>query len=651
MVTAIVGILLGILIRIPLASLGLLYAPIAIGLWEGIFVHRVALSFATPAESYVGYFLRIVLDFFVTRSLARVGIVVVWSGLGLLLSQVLDPAFVANSKSRPSRTVRRSSTSSRKKVRVTRRTTYVTIPPEAPEELIERIPDEKPQSSPSVLPAPDSDSLSTVTVSASTPTQFASALEFPDTEEEESTLEATPTNNAHPGFPLFPLVPVDTSFPRDVVRPDSPSSGTTTSISDADAAPHLEPVLPPPLRVDTDDTNPLPLSAIVGSRDIFEPSPSPKHVRAPNPDPYASRPDDELMPTELSRITEESTQPTASEISRPHEASEPVLVVSPLPLDGQLPSHSTGTSPSFDLAARYNQGGASTGVLIAPEDPVDRHTSDDAYLHDELMTPPTAVRERQPDFDSAPLRDQLMTPPAEPGSLPNTQSTQAQHHVAHERSLDLKIDTSLSRLKFNQSPGESIVLYSVTDSAPVAQLPPLPAHAATADDRPASRTVDESDSISGSADRDVRLSSAERYRKKARQERSRALDLQKRSEAAAQQRHHKEAFLLRKQSQDALTEEAKQNLKARKRFVEAHDTDDTINVYGLLQVEALERIEAVLQHRITRGIRTSLRVVVGSQANRIPLLRNKIIDEMTKQHFDCRVDRSDTSVVVVTPPA
>ncbi|KAF9024548.1 hypothetical protein BDZ89DRAFT_897490, partial [Hymenopellis radicata] len=53
-----------------------------VGLWEGIVLLHFLQKFPYSFDPYVGYGVRLFVDFLVTESVARLAVVVIWTGLG-----------------------------------------------------------------------------------------------------------------------------------------------------------------------------------------------------------------------------------------------------------------------------------------------------------------------------------------------------------------------------------------------------------------------------------------------------------------------------------------------------------------------------------------------------------------------------------------
>ncbi|OBZ70673.1 hypothetical protein A0H81_09138 [Grifola frondosa] len=59
-----------------------------VGLWEGVVLHHFLAKFPSSFDPYVGFGFRLLVDLFFTESVTKMAIVVLWTGLGMLLTDL-----------------------------------------------------------------------------------------------------------------------------------------------------------------------------------------------------------------------------------------------------------------------------------------------------------------------------------------------------------------------------------------------------------------------------------------------------------------------------------------------------------------------------------------------------------------------------------
>jgi hypothetical protein len=74
-------------------------SPALLGLWEGAVVHHLS-SDPQSFDHYLAYGLRIVVDLFFTQSISRMVVVLLWTALGMVASEAVNPTPLKGSKRR-----------------------------------------------------------------------------------------------------------------------------------------------------------------------------------------------------------------------------------------------------------------------------------------------------------------------------------------------------------------------------------------------------------------------------------------------------------------------------------------------------------------------------------------------------------------------
>ena len=85
-----IGLGLGLRFLIDTATKyhGLRVDGILIGLWEGIVLNHFVRQFPSSFDPYIAFVFRMLIDFILTRNFSRITIVILWTGLGMILSDV-----------------------------------------------------------------------------------------------------------------------------------------------------------------------------------------------------------------------------------------------------------------------------------------------------------------------------------------------------------------------------------------------------------------------------------------------------------------------------------------------------------------------------------------------------------------------------------
>jgi len=111
-----VGIGLGLRLLLHVASQHNRLGSPLIGLWEGIVLYHLSEKLPPSVDPYIAYGLRLLVDFLFTESISRMMIVLLWTALGMLVSEALGPSHwydtshERQSKSKRTRTIPRVQT-------------------------------------------------------------------------------------------------------------------------------------------------------------------------------------------------------------------------------------------------------------------------------------------------------------------------------------------------------------------------------------------------------------------------------------------------------------------------------------------------------------------------------------------------------------
>lgn len=85
-----IGLGLGLRFLIDTATKyhGLRVDGILIGLWEGVVLNHFARQYPSSFDPYIAFVFRMLIDFLLTRNFSRMTVVILWTGLGMVLSDV-----------------------------------------------------------------------------------------------------------------------------------------------------------------------------------------------------------------------------------------------------------------------------------------------------------------------------------------------------------------------------------------------------------------------------------------------------------------------------------------------------------------------------------------------------------------------------------
>ncbi|KAI0779419.1 hypothetical protein C8Q74DRAFT_1258812 [Fomes fomentarius] len=162
--------------------------------------------------------------------------------------------------------------------------------------------------------------------------------------------------------------------------------------------------------------------------------------------------------------------------------------------------------------------------------------------------------------------------------------------------------------------------------------------------------------ISNLGDRQRLLQRAESLRSIADQSEKRRTQLRKELEAARRNREWWNAFRLKHEMDMAEKETREMHAKAARRFYRAHNLrpePQTIDVHRLKVVEALEKVDQALYDAIVTNT-PELRIITGRgnhSKNGIPALKLAIIGAMQDDHIDVTTDANNPGVLIIHPPA
>lgn len=615
-------------------------SPVLLGLWEGVVVHQLSSRSSTPVDHYLAYGLRLTVDLFVSANITRLAMVVLWTALGVIVSESMTPGRTLRHAAKRERRQKKSTTlPSHIRVYHTpdpvqpHSSTPPFLPAQPPQSATPQHPAERPASPPSFFLHGGSEGFSPSPI----PVQLQ-LIESPPTARPPSGLASFLEREAESGSP--PSKPVHLATPPE----SAPSDGielqnTPNRLSTIAEMPSREEITPPNPELVVEEVNVIQETRNGGT--FYAPSATMTAVPIPVPNasiqyvqmrskwhhdedvdtaaPYSQpRTDHTLMhvPNATTRRMWESDSPTPfetrdelrtpgpsspewgpgvetdldnDELQTPIADKHTVGELSPLVLDEQLKASEQGSSQQVSfgtIAARLTQATglqapASTEftILQAPE------VIPSALLRNDVAAEP-AKESDAPDDDNVPDPD--------PGALSDPETL---HTEGDESSiLSSPAPTKLTRKaeKFRED--------------------------AKNEEKERSRL----DAEWRLALSESRITDALKLKGKLRESEARVLKLHQ----SAARRHY-----------------AARNIYAKQK-------PDTIDVHGLRPGEAIEKTESALRMALERG-QGSLRVIVGKglhSAGGRAILKAVVQREMERQKIPCRVDVRNTGVLILSLP-
>ncbi|KAJ8472734.1 hypothetical protein ONZ51_g8331 [Trametes cubensis] len=627
-----------------------------LGLWEGAVLRHFISTYPASIDPYVAYGFRLLVDLLWTTSWVRLFITILWSFMGMLLSDVFVDLWADRRFRRFTRHVRHSVIypllslfSSR------RRRSSGSSTGSAPRAQYYQIP----ASSSATSTARSPTSLRSPTLQPRSPTDVTGPPFRPP-----APTPAVPRRSALRVPGSFSSTETDTEAGRGSRTPSVAGSRSSHSVTFSDQVSRTPSV--------TSSQEPVRLATHELPR-----SPPPEPVRAPSREPSRTP-----IPGPSSRTP--SRRPSIP-LTRPRSPSELEYVpdipdnieqtnpVRPVLSDDELSLHE-------DLRARSDQSGLTTPEkdedrpridVYSPEPlksglttPIDRPSTPRTRLPpvtvlDEAGTQvsgadggsdinpipiPIRVYERGDAEDQAQARNALLHPELIPDI--NTPQPSPGINPPAEFIQDNMRPGSSSRMKMPMpEPARSSTM-----SQPPPPYEPTPGENESQADSPADSI------ISNVQDRERLLKRAETLRDKADETDKRRAVLKRAYEDARRTGQHWEAFRLKHEMDRAVQETRELHAKAARRFYQAHNMKpqpQTIDVHRLKVPEAIEKVEQALYDAIVTST-PELRIITGQgkhSKNKIPALKLAIIGAMADYHIDAVPDATNPGVLLIRPPA
>ncbi|KAF5380569.1 hypothetical protein D9615_004655 [Tricholomella constricta] len=642
----------------PLGRLG----PVLLGLWEGAAVHQ--LSITSSFDHYLAYALRVAIDLYFTANFQRTFVVLLWTLLGVLAFETVNPS------RRPRERRRRSSRSvptpeSQPTPRSLLSTSTPVVrpsrPPTPPSFFLEgesetnsnspnfrylpsAFPDGKadsdsPPPKPVLLPTPPATLVSDGRDVRGGPASEhrLSTIEEQSSGEEGSTPEYFGVPGGHIGFTrtLAPYAPSAATTAPPLPVPNSTIRYIQTSVSRASPAAELE------LDAREEDTYPpsvaplpVPNPGTMFVREDHRPG-TPSDGGDPLQTPLAARweltDNDDGLTTppgharELSPLVmERNLFPAFGSVleAGPSEAlamstsaTEPAVIITTT----TVASVATVAGSSSAQGQAALQAVEYSSTPVAPDAPPDP----DPDLATLKPDPEQESKSSYPTPDASPtterIRDQQQQ--HDPGS----EQQQPDHDHDHGQRQQQQQQQRDEQPDLNNFEAET---ETETDATSV--ISPLPARAMYARAE-ALRTQ-------------ARAAEAERARLAARL-----------NQAASEERVRDVLFL----KEDIRMEDAKATKlheRAARRFIVARNASkdpQTVDVHGLRKAEAIRITEKALRDALTQG-HPFVRVIVGKglhSANGVPVLKEAVMKTMFGYKIPCRVDPRNAGVLILTLPS
>ncbi|KAI0823691.1 hypothetical protein BC628DRAFT_1411449 [Trametes gibbosa] len=575
-----------------------------VGLWEGAVLRHFIAKYPASIDPYAAFGFRLLVDLLSTKSWIRLFITILWSFMGMLLSDVFVDLFAdrrftrvvrysviypllrlfSRSGTRPSSGSVGSNNSNRS---TTSRAQYYQLPPSSSGASTARSPPLQPRSPtetshipfrPAATPAPPR----------------RSALRVPGSFSDRGLSETDTTASGGSGS-------------------RAPSIGPTRS--------NLSVSCPPRPRSPELEYAVLPVV--------------PKNAERPIPiRPILS--DDE-------RSVNSDLRGRASGLTTPDQDRPRIDVYSPEPVKSGLttpadrPSTPHGSIPPvtvFDEAATHASGSDVNPIPIPIRlyerntDPEDQAQTRAALLHPELI----------PDIN---------TPQPSPGLVPPA-----------EYLRDMTPAGAEPPVRMPQPDLHSDVGRTSLTAPPPYEYPIGEGDAGAADraSRAESQGTPAESVVSNPDDRSHLLRRAESLRSIADEADKRRTALNRELQDARRNRDHWSAFRLKHEMDRAAHDARELHAKAARRFYQAHNMKpqpQTIDVHRLKVPEAIEKVEQALYDAIVTGT-PELRIITGRgnhSKNKIPALKLAIIGAMADQHIDAIPDVTNPGVLLIYPPA
>ncbi|KAH9858666.1 hypothetical protein C2E23DRAFT_891524 [Lenzites betulinus] len=663
-----------------------------VGLWEGAVLRHFIAKYPASVDPYVAFGFRLLVDLLWTTSWTRLFITILWSFMGMLLSDVFVDLFADRRFRRFTRDVRHtviypllrlfsrsgsrsssgavgggSNTSNRS---ATSRAQYYQLPPSSSGGSTARSPPLQPRSPtetsnppfrPVATPAPPRRSALRVPGSFSdrgmsetdTTASGGSGSRAPSIGPSRSNLSVTWSDSSH--------TPSATSPSQEGARP-------TTRIPSRPLSSELRGHVPEPSRTPVPEPSRTPVPIVVPPV-LRTPGPGPPHTATPPPRPLT--PDLEYAP-----IPAFTPGPAFNPVLEPSFPIRPVLSDDERSVNSDLRGRSSGLTTPDKERPRINVFSpepVKSGLTTPADRPSTPHNSlPPVTVLDEAATQvsgsdtnyipiPIRLYERTPDpEDQAQTRAALLhpelipdinTPQPSPGLIPPAE-------YLHDINPTPTRSEPPMRMPRPQPDFHSDLARTSTTAPPPYEYPLGEGGGGAADriERVDSEGTPAASVISNVDDRSHLLRRAESLRSIADEADKRRTELNRELQDARRSRDHWSAFRLKHEMDRAAHDARELHAKAARRFYQAHNMKpqpQTIDVHRLKVPEAIEKVEQALYDSIVTGT-PELRIITGQgkhSKNKIPALKLAIIGAMADQHIDAIPDATNPGVLLIYPPA
>ncbi|KAI0745953.1 hypothetical protein C8Q76DRAFT_705560 [Earliella scabrosa] len=629
-----------------------------VGLWEGAVLRHFISKYPSSLDPYVAYGFRLLADLLWTSSYMRLVIVILWTFMGILLSDVgLDLAADRRFR-RLMRAVRhtiiypllrqfseRRSSSSSEPSRVQ----FYQIPASTSTTSTVRSPGVR---SPSIPPLTPTDASGPVRPGAATPgIARRPALRVPGSFSDRY----SETDTDAPPMSREPSI----TSPHDGSVTSRSSSSRTPSVTFSD--PLVSQMQPSrreyarPLESGTPIGYTSPPPVILPLRSILSPP------MVPLSHPVTFPPQRPRTPSELEYVTIPAIPDNIEQINpmRPVLSDDERSVGSSLrgksDRSGLTTPTSDGDRPRVNVFSPEPVKSGLTTPANRPSTP--RNDIPPVTVLDEARTAsvvnsdvtpipiPLRLHDRRVDDDAEQVKASLLhpellpdinTPQPSPGLVPPAQYLPSP--------VDEKRAIRMPEPQLHSDVGTT----RMSASEPPPAYEPTPGEAD--DDTPAGSVV------SNAGDRQRLLQRAESLRSIADQTDKRRTQLRRELEAARRNRDWWGAFRIKHEMARAEKETRELHAKAARRFYQAHNLrpePQTIDVHRLKVTEALEKVEQALYDAIVTNT-PELRIITGRgnhSKNGIPTLKLAIIGAMQDDHIDVTTDPNNSGVLIIHPPS
>ncbi|KAI0630407.1 hypothetical protein C8Q77DRAFT_1219953 [Trametes polyzona] len=584
-----------------------------VGLWEGAVLRHFIAKYPASVDPYVAYGFRLLVDLLWTNSWIRLFITILWSFMGMLLSDVFvdlyaDRRFrrfmrlIRHSVIYPllrlfSRSGRRSSGSSAGSNRSnTSHAQYYQLPPSSSGASTARSPPLQPRSPTSTTSPP---------FRGSAPT---------------------------PGPPRRSAMRVPGSFSdRGLSETDTTGSGSRAP-SEPSRPPTREPSVGPPRPRTPSELEYVALPVI------------PDSTEQPNPVRGVLSDDERSVNSDLRGRSSGLTTPERDEDRPRINVYSPEPVKSGLTTPADRPSTPHGSLPPvtvFDEAGTHASGSDVNPIPIPirvyerNSDADDQAQTRAALLHPELI----------PDINT-PQPSPGLAPPAEYLQDMNPSPVRTEPLV---RMPEPELASDMARTSISAPPPYEYPIAEGTGDKAAAGVGDRNS-LAESDGTPAASV------ISNVNDRSRLLQRAESLRSIADEADKRRTELGRELQEARRNRDFWAAFRLKHEMDRAAHDARELHAKAARRFYQAHNMKpqpQTIDVHRLKVPEAIEKVEQALYDAIVTGT-PELRIITGRgnhSKNKIPALKLAIIGAMADYHIDATPDATNPGVLLIHPPS